>query len=101
MWRSFTVLLGLLLFLSPQVVKKVSGERRALQEPPVRARFSRFSATGLGQGGIHGSIADLVDFFGFQPKSAANGLTAEIIESGAGGLAEQVIHCCHMALAEM
>ena len=95
------MLLGLLLFLSPQVAKKVSAERRALQEPPVRARFTRFSATGLGQGGIHGSIADLVDFFGFQPKSAANGSTAEITESDAGGFAEQVTHCCQMTLAEM
>ena len=100
MRQAFTVLLGLLLFSNPQWATKVSAERRAVQEPPVRARFSRFSATGLGQGGIHGSIADLVDFFGFQPKSDANGSTTETIESDAGGLVEQVTHCCHVTLAE-
>lgn len=99
MRQAFTVLLVLLLFLNPQFATEVSAERRALQEPPVRTRFSRSSATGLGQGGIHGSIADLVDFFGFQPKSDAKGPTAETIDRDAGGLTEQVAHCCHMILA--
>ena len=53
------------------LLRQVSGERRILQGSAARpARFIRHSSNTIGRAGMHGAIADLVDFFGFEQKPA-------------------------------
>lgn len=68
----WTPLLAILLCSDLYSLQHASGDRRQLQGSAARpARFNRHSSNTIGKAGMHGAIAELVDFFGFEQKPAS------------------------------
>ena len=65
-------LLAILLCSDIHFLPQASGDRRHLQGSAARpARSNRQSTNTVGKAGMHGAIAELVDFFGFEQKPAS------------------------------
>ena len=68
----WTPLVALLLCSHLHLLPQASADRRILQGSAARpARSSRYSSNPFGKAGMHGAIAELVDFFGFEQKPAS------------------------------
>ena len=73
-WATLVVVL---LCSNTHLLPQASGDRRNLQVSGAHpARLSRRSTNAIGTGGMHGAIADLIDFFGFDQAPVPESLQA-------------------------
>ncbi len=94
MQTTWTRIVVLLLCSELHLLRQASGERRILQGSAARpARFNRHSSNTIGKAGMHGAIADLVDFFGFEQKPASENPEAPHASKRANN--NQVMHCSY------
>ena len=68
----WTPLMAVLLCSTIQLLPQAVADRRIMQGSAARpARFSRYSSNTIGKAGMHGAIADLVNFFGLEQTPAS------------------------------